>query len=109
MIDGMAQMLDLTADQATALKAILTTTDTTMQPLMEAAGAANKALRDAFVAADFDAAAGLAAAATNAELAVTRASIAAWAQIQASNALTADQFTELLAGPRHGGPRPPHR
>ena len=105
-IDGITQKLGLTTDQATALKAILATTDTTMQPLMKAAGDANKALHEAFVAADFVSAANLATAATDAELALTKASIAAWAQIQASGILTADQFTKLLAGPGPGGPPP---
>jgi Spy/CpxP family protein refolding chaperone len=107
MVDGMAQMLGLTADQATALKAILTTTDTTMQPLMEAVAAANKALRDAVLASDFDSATGLATKAMNAQLDVVKASIAGWARIQASDILTADQFTKLLAGPGPGGPPPP--
>lgn len=106
MIDGITQGLGLTADQATALKAILTTSDTTMQPLMKAAGDANKALRDAFVAADFDSAAELATAATDAQLAVTKASIDVWAKIKASEILTADQLTKLLAGPGPSCPPP---
>lgn len=103
-IDGITQMLGLTTDQATALKAILTTTDAAIQPSMEAAMTADKALRDAIMAADFTSAPDLAKAAADAQLAVTQASISAWAQIQSSGILTADQFTKLLAGPGPGCP-----
>ena len=108
-IDSIAQRFALTTDQATTLGAILTTTEATMQPLMEAAATANKALQDAFAAADFDAAADLAASASNAELAVTKASLTAWAQIKDSGILTADQLTTLLTGPKQGGGPPPPR
>jgi len=103
-VDGITQGLGLTSDQATALTAILTTTDATMKPLMEAVGDATKALRDAFKAADFTTAATLTMAKADAELAATNASIVAWAQIKASGILTTDQFAELLAGPKPGGP-----
>lgn len=109
MIDGIAQNLGLTTDQAAALSAILTTTESTLQPLMEEAAAAQKALRDAFSAADFSAAADLATSAASAELAVTKVCLTAWAQIQDSGILTADQLTKLLAGPRQGGNPPPPR
>lgn len=104
MIDRISTALGLTTDQATALKAVLTANDQKIQPPMKAAGDAGKALRDAFVAADFDSAAELAVAANDAQLAVTKASITAWADIKASGILTTDQFTKLLAGP--GGPPP---
>lgn len=105
-IDDIATNLGLTSDQATALKAVLVTADTTVRPLIDAAIAADKALHKAFVAADFDSATSLANDATDAELALTKASLAAWAQIQASGILTADQFTKLLAGRGPGGPPP---
>lgn len=105
-IDGITQMLGLTTDQATQLKDILTANDTALQPLMKAAGDADKALRDAVMAEDFTSAATLAKAATDAQLAVTKANIDAWAKIKASGILTDDQFSSLLAGPGAGCPPP---
>jgi hypothetical protein len=103
-IDPIAQALGLTTDQATALKAVLETSDATMQPLMQAAGDADKALHEAFAAGDFTAAADLASAATDAQLAAIKGGLTAWANIKASGTLTDDQFAKLLAGP--GGPPP---
>lgn len=105
-IKTVAQALSLTTDQATALAELLGADQTILQPLTQAASDADKALRDAFAAQDFDSAVGLADAAAAARLAVTKANIAAWAEIQASGILTADQFAALLAGPGPGGPPP---
>lgn len=108
MIDALTAQLTLSADQATALKALLTKADATIQPLRQAAGDAEKALHEAFRSGDLDKAAELAQAASDADLSLTKASIDAWKQIKDSGVLTDDQFTKLLEGPGpcHGGPPP---
>lgn len=104
MIEPISNTLGLTQDQAIALKAVLTANDEKILPLAQAGGEAAKAVHDAFAAADFDSTATLADAASEAQLAFTKAKIDGWKAIQASNILTADQFAKLLAGPGPGGP-----
>lgn len=106
-IDGIANDLNLTDDQVTALTALLTKIDAKVRPLMKAEQDSKKAVHEAFVSGDFDKAAGLASSATDAELAALKGGIAAWQQIKDSKILTDDQFAQLLAGPKHGPPPPP--
>lgn len=98
-IDSITTTFSLTTDQATQLKAILTANDTAVQSLMDAAQTADKALQDAVTAADFDSAADLATAASDAHLAITKANIDGWAKIQSSGILTAAQLTQLMTSP----------
>lgn len=107
MIDSITTALGLTTDQATALKTVLATNDAAIQPLMDAARTAERAVRDAFVAADFDSAATLAQTASEAQIAVAKASITGWKTIQDSGILTADQFTTLLTKPCGPPPQEP--
>ncbi len=106
-IDGIAKALGLTTDQATALTSILEANDAKIGPLMAASADADKALRDAVVALDFDSATQLGAKAGSAQLDVVNASIAGWAQIKASAVLTADQLAALMTGPGPVGCPPP--
>jgi len=103
-ITNITRSLTLTTDQATALKALLTTFDATIKPLMETANTADKAIRDKVAAADFTAASSLIDAAADAHLDVTLANLNDWIKLKASNILTTDQLTKLLAGP--GGTPP---
>ena len=109
-VDGIARALELTTEQAAQLKAILTASDTTIQPLMKTAADATRAVRDALVAEDFDAMAvvTLAAAAQTAEADVISASVGVWTQVRsdATLALTADQVAKLMMGPGRGAPPP---
>lgn len=105
-IDGIARALELTANEAAALKAVLTASDAAVQPLMKTAGESARALREAVFAADYDARAveDLAVAAMDAEANVVAASIDVWAQIR--SVLTADQFAKLQPKPGPGCPPP---
>jgi hypothetical protein len=103
-IANITKSLTLTTDQATALKALLTTFDATIKPLMETANAADKAIRDKMTTADFTAVANLIDAAADAHLEVTLANLNNCVKLKASNILTTDQLTKLLAGP---GDTPP--
>ena len=110
-LDGIVKTLGLTTDQATSLKAILTTSDATIQPLVKIAGDASKALHDSLFASTFDAdaVAVLASTAQTAEGDVIAAAIQVWTQIRtdATLNLTADQLAKLQAGCGSGGPPPP--
>lgn len=105
--DLIAKDLKMTAAQAAALKDVLTKSEATIFPLLQAAGDASKALHEAVFATryDADAAAQAAATAQSAEAAVVTASIDAWARIRST--LTADQFAKLQAGPPPGPGCPP--
>ncbi len=103
-ITNITKSLTLTTDQATALKALLTTFDATIEPLMETANTADKVIRDKMATADFTAAANLIDTAADAHLEVTLANLNNWVKLKANNILTTDQLTKLLAGP--GGTPP---
>lgn len=105
-IDPITKAFSLTTDQAAALKTILTAGDTAIDPLRKTAADANKAVKDALVALDFDSAADLAVTASTAQLNVANAMLSEWSAIQASAIFTTDQFAQLLAGPGPGGPPP---
>jgi Spy/CpxP family protein refolding chaperone len=109
-IDGLTKFLSLTTDQATALKAVLTTSDATIQPLVKAAADASKALRAAVIvpADEFDAdnvVNNLLPAAQNAEGAVATAELGVW--VEMGKILTKDQLTKLQADRGPGCPPPP--
>lgn len=104
MIDGLTNSLNLTTDQASSLKTILTEADTTIKPLVQASGDAAKALRDAIFATTYDADTVTAAveASEAADAAVVSACVDVWVKIRAI--LTADQIALLQECPGPGAP-----
>ncbi|MCE5323011.1 periplasmic heavy metal sensor [bacterium] len=108
MIDRLAEQLDLTEDQVSSLKTVLTEGNTTVQSLQKTSSSAAQALRKALFAStyDADAVADAAAKAEKAEAAVVTASINVWVQIR--EVLTADQITALQSATTFsGGPGGP--
>jgi hypothetical protein len=106
MTDCITSSLELTTAQATALKSILTTSDSTIQPLMKTAADKCKALRAGIF--DSDNVATLLKDAQTAEQQVIDACMNTWTAIAVSADLnlTSDQLTKLVTGPPCGGP--PH-
>jgi Spy/CpxP family protein refolding chaperone len=103
--DRMFGQLQLTDDQTTKIKDILTKSDTAMTPLAQKSTDATQALRTALLAPTMDSAKvkGLATAAETAEAAVIDARIQTWTAVR--GILTADQLTKLqesMNAPRGG-------
>jgi Spy/CpxP family protein refolding chaperone len=110
-IDRITESLQLTTDQTTKMKTVMTTADETTATLTKKAADATKALRDATMATTFDATKvkDLAASAEKAEAAVVSNYIDEWTQIRAI--ITADQVTKLqeataMRRPAGNGQRP---
>jgi len=96
-----ATNLNLTDEQKTKLTEKLTKADATLAPLRQKASEATQALRNAVLAATYDAAKvqTLLTAAQQADAAVSNAELAVWTELRAI--LTADQITQLQQ--RRGG------
>lgn len=109
MLDGLAKQIALTADQAAALKTILTASDAAIPPLVQAAAEKSKTLRTAVLVPateyDADAVAAAVTAAQEAESAVLAACIDTWCRI--GTVLTKEQFTALQTAPPPGPGGPP--
>jgi Spy/CpxP family protein refolding chaperone len=112
MFENMAETLELTDEQLTQIKDAADKNDAIVQPLMQKAGDACKALREAVMASEYDAAKvqELATAAQKAEAAVTSANINAWTQLR--SILSVDQVAKLkeimsTQRPGPGGPGGP--
>ena len=118
LFDNPNNPLQLTDEQKTKLKDIMTQNDTAMPPLMKKLADACQPLRQSLTAATFDPqnVKSLATAAEKAEADVVNARIDVWTKIR--GVLTADQITKLqtiMAQPRGpggrmgpgGGPVPP--
>lgn len=118
MLERMADMLQLSDDQMTKLQTVMAANGKIVQPLMQKSGEACKALHDAVLAAEYDAAnvKALAVKAEKAEADVVAANIDVWTQVRAI--LTADQIAALQQamnaphqgpgqGQGPGGPPPP--
>ncbi|MDH7601877.1 MAG: periplasmic heavy metal sensor [Armatimonadota bacterium] len=110
MVDRMTD-LQLTEDQATRLKSILTESEKQLMSLRQKVADACRALREAVFAEQYDSAKvqALASEAQKAESAVLSAELQTWAQIR--SVLTAEQVNKLQGpvgwrgGPRQGGSR----
>jgi Spy/CpxP family protein refolding chaperone len=106
-VEQLTDILSLTDDQAAKLKDVLTKCQDNLKPLRKKSADATKALRDALLASNFDAAKvkKLAITAEQAETAIIDAEIDEWVQIRAI--LTADQVKELqnaMTPPPHPAP-----
>lgn len=113
MVDAIGPALQLTTDQVTGLKEILTTSDATILPLVKTAADKSKALRDAVLVPksqyDQTTVDKLTKEAQTAEAAVLTAGISTWTAIRSSGILTDDQLAKFMAGPvgpPPGGPPP---
>lgn len=112
MLGHLAQALQLTDDQVTKIKDIVSQCDQSMRPLMQKVGDTCKALREALMAETLDAVQvkDLATKAEKAEADVVTANIDAWTKVRA--VLTQDQLAKLaqtMAPPQGppAGPPPP--
>lgn len=113
-LDRLADAFQLTEDQSSKLKSVLTKSDETVSALSKKSAEATKELKTAVMAADFDAVnvKALADKAEKAEAAVVNAIIDEWIQIR--SILTADQVKTLQetmskqqgSGQRPAGPPP---
>jgi len=106
VLNDLSGALQLTDDQKTKLKDIMTQSDATMAPLLKKFADALQTLRTALTAASFDPrnVKSLAAAAEKAEADIVNARIDVWTKIR--GVLTADQITKLqtiMAQPRGTG------
>jgi hypothetical protein len=110
MIDGIANALELTTDQTTALKTILTKSDAVILPLGKTAADKTAALRTAVMvpASQYDQTTvdTRTTEAMNAESALVAACITAWNDIRSNSTLTDDQLAKLMAGPPPPPPPP---
>lgn len=95
MIDRLADSLQLTDDQKTQLKSIITKGTETLNTLTKKSTASSKVLREAILATSYDAqkVKDLAATAERDEAAEVSASIDVWTQIR--SVLSADQIKQL--------------